>query len=256
MAARRADTPPPPLRLVRDGEGVAAPLDSAEPWRPGLCTRCTRRRKVRNRALCGECLTYEFPFLAVAPAGAPTIRPRRARCAAPAQATPPPPPRRRPPRQLDLIERHRHLEVYGSRPRSLRRQKLTRKERAQFKVDRRYLQRQGVYAHRAQTWGECQERNPAGPCGWVSCSMNLFLEVDEEGIIKENFPGRQVWELEETCALRVAAEGEHTLERVGEILNITQERVRQLQDTALQRLEKFGRRARGEELDEENATGD
>ncbi len=253
MAARRADTPPPSLRLVRDGEGVAAPEEPAQPWRPGLCSRCTRRRKVRNRALCRECLTYEFPFLALAPVCAPAPRPRAA--PQPAQPAPAQPlaPRRRPPRQLDLIERHQHLQVYGSRPRSLRRQKLTRKERAQLKVDHRYLQRQGVYAHRAKTWGECIERNPAGPCGWVSCSMNLFLEVDEEGIIKENFPGRQVWELEETCALRVAAEGEHTLERVGELTNLTQERIRQLQDTALQRLLKFGRRALGIEEDEADA---
>lgn len=76
--------------------------------------------------------------------------------------------------------------------------------------------------------------------------MNLFLEVDEDGIIKENFPGRQVWELEETCALRIAAEGDHTLERVGELVNLTQERIRQLEETAKAKLQKFARRARGE----------
>lgn len=247
MAARRADTPPPTLRLVREGEDVAA--QEPEPITENFCFGRKGETTIRVKVARQFVIPRAVPFLTRAPTR--KARARKDGCAATAP-TPPTKdqPRRRPPRQQDLIERHRHLEVYGSRPRSLRRQSLTRKERAQLKVDHRYLQRQGVYAGRARTWGECQERNPAGPCGWVSCSMNLFLEVDEDGIIKENFPGRQVWELEETCALRIAAEGEHTLERVGELVNVVLERARQLQDAALEKLEKFARTARGDDTED------
>jgi len=49
------------------------------------------------------------------------------------------------------------------------------------------------------------------------------------GSIKINFPELEPWELQESCALDVADRGVHTLEEVGEILNLTRERVRQLE---------------------------
>ncbi|HET6345599.1 MAG TPA: sigma factor-like helix-turn-helix DNA-binding protein, partial [Myxococcota bacterium] len=56
------------------------------------------------------------------------------------------------------------------------------------------------------------------------------------GSIKINFPDKDVWELEETCALDVAERGGVTLEEVGDILNLTRERVRQVEVTGLQKL--------------------
>ena len=44
-----------------------------------------------------------------------------------------------------------------------------------------------------------------------------------------NFPDLDVWELEDTCALDVADRGGITLEEVGEILNLTRERIRQVE---------------------------
>jgi len=52
------------------------------------------------------------------------------------------------------------------------------------------------------------------------------------GSIKVNFPDIEVSEMEETCSLDVADRGGESLERVGELLNLTRERVRQLDNMA------------------------
>jgi hypothetical protein len=51
----------------------------------------------------------------------------------------------------------------------------------------------------------------------------------ETGSIKLNFPDLEVWEMEVTCALDVSERGGITLEEVGEILNLTRERIRQVE---------------------------
>lgn len=72
------------------------------------------------------------------------------------------------------------------------------------------------------------------PCLYVACRFHLFLDVNPRtGSIKFNFPGKEVHELEETCALDVADRGGITLEEVGRLLNLTRERVRQLEAEAL-----------------------
>tara|TARA_B100000674_G_C37040340_1_gene558234 strand:+ start:71 stop:325 length:255 start_codon:yes stop_codon:yes gene_type:complete len=58
----------------------------------------------------------------------------------------------------------------------------------------------------------------------------------ETGSIKLNFPDLEVWELEDTCALDVADRGGITLEEVGEILNLTRERIRQVEVRGLEKL--------------------
>jgi len=57
------------------------------------------------------------------------------------------------------------------------------------------------------------------------------------GAIKLNFPDLEVWEMAVSCALDVADAGAVTLEDVGSILNLTRERIRQLELKALGRLE-------------------
>ena len=54
--------------------------------------------------------------------------------------------------------------------------------------------------------------NSERPCPYVSCKHHLYLDVTEFGGIKLNFPGLEVWELEETCALDVAERGGVTLD--------------------------------------------
>ncbi len=75
------------------------------------------------------------------------------------------------------------------------------------------------------------------PCPYVACKHHLYLDVNPEtGSIKLNFPDLEVWEMQETCALDVADRGGITLEEVGEILNLTRERIRQVEVKGLQKL--------------------
>lgn len=76
------------------------------------------------------------------------------------------------------------------------------------------------------------------PCPYVSCKYHLFIDVHPvRGAIKLNFPDLEVWEMTETCALDVADRGGITLEEVGEIMNLTRERVRQVETAGLAKLE-------------------
>jgi hypothetical protein len=56
------------------------------------------------------------------------------------------------------------------------------------------------------------------------------------GAIKLNFPDLDVWEMSETCALDIADRGGTTLEEVGAIMNLTRERIRQVEVKGLARL--------------------
>lgn len=76
------------------------------------------------------------------------------------------------------------------------------------------------------------------PCPYVSCQHHLYLDVSARtGAIKLNFPDLEVWEMNETCALDVADRGGTTLEDVGAIMNLTRERIRQVEVKALAKLE-------------------
>jgi len=76
------------------------------------------------------------------------------------------------------------------------------------------------------------------PCPYVSCKHHLYLDVSPRtGAIKLNFPDLEVWEMKETCALDVADRGGTTLEDVGAIMNLTRERIRQVEVRALAKLE-------------------
>jgi hypothetical protein len=96
--------------------------------------------------------------------------------------------------------------------------------------------------------GDCE--NLPRPCPFVSCVHHLFLDVNANGNIKINFPDLleadgeiRFEEMPATCSLDVADLGGSTLERVGEFLNITRERVRQYEEVLLPRLAGEARRA-------------
>jgi hypothetical protein len=83
------------------------------------------------------------------------------------------------------------------------------------------------------------------PCPYVSCKYHLYIDVHPvRGSIKVNFPDVDVWEMTETCALDVADRGGITLEEVGEIMNLTRERVRQVETAGLAKLAAIGDIAR------------
>ncbi len=79
-----------------------------------------------------------------------------------------------------------------------------------------------------------QCRGGIRPCPWVSCRFHLYLDVNPRtGSLKLNFPDREPADLTCSCALDIAEEGGLTLEDVGGLLNLTRERVRQLEALAL-----------------------
>ncbi len=72
----------------------------------------------------------------------------------------------------------------------------------------------------------------ARPCQWVSCKHNLYLDVHpENGSITFNFPELDPWEIpaERSCCLDVAELGGLTLEDTGVYVNLTRERIRQIE---------------------------
>jgi hypothetical protein len=86
----------------------------------------------------------------------------------------------------------------------------------------------GTFA-RPQTRADCADI--PRPCPFVGCVHNLYLDVNEDtGSIKLNFPDLEPWELPHSCSLDEAGCGEHTLDQVGALMNITRERVRQLEE--------------------------
>lgn len=88
---------------------------------------------------------------------------------------------------------------------------------------------------RPQSRSECQVQQR--PCPWVACKHHLYLDVNPEtGSIKLNFPDLEPWELQDTCALDVAERGGITLEEVGEIMNLTRERIRQVEVRGLRKI--------------------
>jgi hypothetical protein len=75
------------------------------------------------------------------------------------------------------------------------------------------------------------------PCPWVGCKHHLYLDVNQKtGSVKMNFPDREVWELAETCALDIAEKGGVTLEQAGGFINLTRERVRQVEVQSLHQI--------------------
>lgn len=93
-----------------------------------------------------------------------------------------------------------------------------------------------VDLERPRTRGDCA--TGPRPCPFVGCRHHLALEVKENGslLIVDGFAFRG-----HTCSLDVADRGEHTLDVVGQLLNLTRQRVGQLERKGL---EKAAARAR------------
>lgn len=94
------------------------------------------------------------------------------------------------------------------------------------------------YAHlRPVSRGDCLEGGNNRPCPWVSCKHHLALDVSERsGSIKTNYPDVEVWQMQRTCALDEADRGGMTLEDVADTLNLTRERIRQIETKALAKI--------------------
>ena len=125
----------------------------------------------------------------------------------------------------------RAREFGDGRSRTIAGKRLTRAERRAASL----IVYSGDDPDRPRTRGDCEggER----PCPYVSCAHHLYLDVNPDtGALKVNHPDLEVDQLPESCALDVADRGGTTLEAVGEFLNLTRERVRQVETHALAKL--------------------
>lgn len=87
---------------------------------------------------------------------------------------------------------------------------------------------------RPKTRGEC-EGGPR-PCPLVGCRHHTAVDVSDSGSLKLNHPDTEVEQLGASCSLDVADAGPATLEQVGQVLNVTRERARQIETSALQKV--------------------
>lgn len=87
---------------------------------------------------------------------------------------------------------------------------------------------------RPKTRADCERGER--PCPFVSCRYNLYVDIGASGSIQLNYPDKELDEVPHTCALDVADEGGKTLEEVGDLLNVTRERVRQMEERSLRRM--------------------
>jgi hypothetical protein len=129
-------------------------------------------------------------------------------------------------------EQRRSRRKRTVRARTISVKRMTRREIEQVKS----AAVRETIAPRPLTRAECAE-GPR-PCPFISCKYHLYLDVSPKtGSIKINFPDVDPWELPVSCALDVADAGGSTLEDVGAIMNLTRERIRQLEVKALSKLE-------------------
>ncbi|HEX2879943.1 MAG TPA: sigma factor-like helix-turn-helix DNA-binding protein [Polyangiaceae bacterium] len=133
--------------------------------------------------------------------------------------------------QFITREQRRSRRKRAIRARTISVKRMTKRE---LEVGR-LLYPESDYA-KPDTREECV--NGPRPCPYVSCKHHLFIDVSPKtGAIKLNFPDLEVWEMGESCALDVADRGGTTLEDVGAIMNLTRERIRQVEVKALAKLE-------------------
>jgi len=138
--------------------------------------------------------------------------------------------------QVGLTARESRDSRRSRRKRSVRARTISVKRMSRRELEIGHERWKQLEELRPKTRADCVE-GPR-PCPHVSCRHHLFLDVSPKtGAIKLNFPDLEVWELAVSCALDVADAGAVTLEDVGSILNLTRERIRQLELKALNRLE-------------------
>lgn len=138
------------------------------------------------------------------------------------------------PLRLPVVPGNRH---HFARPVTVSMKRLSK--RALDEGAAMYPERPGVDYQRPRTFAECEAAGLGAetPCPFVSCKHHVALDVNERaGSIKANFPDREPDEIPHTCTLRVAERGGATLDDVAAVMNLTRERVRQLQDIALAKI--------------------
>jgi hypothetical protein len=153
----------------------------------------------------------------------------------------------------------------GDRPQSLGAGPLTRWERKRLGDDEEILKDEGIkFDFLPETFGDC----PEGPCPRYRCRHHVGIEADGD-MFKNNFPHKDFDELKETCTLRVANEAGKrkdspallegavmSCDEVGEILNLSPERIRQVEGEALAKMRRRLRRYGFREVDSNESNDD
>jgi len=98
---------------------------------------------------------------------------------------------------------------------------------------------------RPRTRAECQD-GPR-PCPWVGCRYHLYLDTYTTGDPDNPTPGLIIHhpdvgplDLPETCLLDIACRGPLTLAQIGELFDLSRERIRQIEASALRKLSRTG----------------
>ncbi len=126
-------------------------------------------------------------------------------------------------------------QAYTSGPRELAREnKAGAKERGTSKHK--------IGDGKPETWGGCKAQGLGitKPCGYISCGHHLAIDVNENnGAVKYNFPGVDVADMPETCALAaVEKHGIQDMARVGDALGVVREAISQTSKRAIAKIGK------------------
>ena len=78
------------------------------------------------------------------------------------------------------------------------------------------------------------------PCPFITCRHNLYIDVRDSGNITFNFYEMPIEMMEFSCAIDIANENPSgmPLGKIGDIMNLTRERVRQIEIEASEKLKK------------------
>jgi len=123
------------------------------------------------------------------------------------------------------------------RKREVRAETISIKRLAKSEIARGRLEYPEETKHlRPKTRAECL--NTPRPCPFVSCAHHLYLDVSPRtGAIKMNYPDLEVEDMTHSCVLDIADRGAETLEQAATVMNVTRERIRQIEVVALAKLE-------------------
>lgn len=192
-----------------------------------VAPRIPLRRHIGRRIRIGETLEQ---VLAAAETSAPSI-----------EAIPEPTPVLEAPFDIRAISREPHVaaeaaarsyDARNGRAREVRARTISVKRMTKRDIKIGQLLYPPEKYWRPQTRGECAAIQR--PCPFVSCKFNLYLDVAPfNGGIKLNFPDIEPDDMIESCVLDVAGRDGESIEAVGRVMNVTRERLRQIEERAL-----------------------
>ena len=93
-----------------------------------------------------------------------------------------------------------------------------------------------LVSSRPVTRADC--RNSKRPCPWIGCRYHLMVDWLSEGKARLIFPFLGIQELKDTCALDVADRGGISREEIAQLMNISREMVRKIEESALTKIKK------------------